>query len=297
MIKNAIEFQSAILGLQRQASQPNPSRAVLANSLERLASEVWAAAPKKVPGKRAPKKKAPKELPPPVIRNIGEEERKGLKGLSERLDSAIKLLDREYADYAKRVKDDVEDGYKKKEAEASAIKYVSVVEVTGEIAQGLSSLVGPVMKNEDATEEHELAEVLEKFRDAVERNRDEWVEDADAFEKAKALLTKAQDSVPEALTGPGALAKLQKCLDFIAKAISTYSMDDVKAPKIPNALDPEDPRQLGFGFTASVIKNADDFQLALDMIYGMACEPNPSRQVLADQLLRVASALTQGSHS
>lgn len=51
----------------------------------------------------------------------------------------------------------------------------------------------------------------------------------------------------------------------MAEAINAISMNNLKAPKIPNAMDEEDPRQLSFGFTArhyvrlAMMKEADGY--------------------------------------
>ena len=67
-----------------------------------------------------------------------------------------------------------------------------------------------------------------------------------------AAQNKARELAPLSLPGPGSLAKLQKCFDEIALGANLlFDEKSIKAPKIPKALEPDDPRQLGFGFTAS----------------------------------------------
>jgi len=284
MIINTIELRSAIRCLQRQARQPNPSRILLASALEKLAEEVWA----------APRKKAPKKLPPQEVKNIGKIEQDGLKSLSDHIGYAIHSIDSELHQISDRARSYItDDEYSEKEALKKAVELgVDVSEVISDLERGVRALGQALSKTESATGEKDLTEVVEQFEESLNKVRLDWVEAVGALESARTSLVKAQDFVPKALTGPGALGNLQKCFDLIGKAIDTILRDGPTVPKVPRALDPEDPRQLGFGFTASTIKNAADLCSALDLVYHMASCSSPSRQILADQLLRVANALS-----
>jgi hypothetical protein len=108
-------------------------------------------------------------------------------------------------------------------------------------------------------------------------------------------LTQALAKVPEAITGPGSLRNLQECFDLIAQVISTIGDTKVNAPKVPKALNPENPEQLGFNFTAC-IQNSKQLQKALNIVHDLASQSNPSRVVLATYLHQIADSLERGDH-
>lgn len=286
MIKNAIELRANLKDLQRQALQQKPSRVALAQSLENLAAEVWSA-----PRKRAPKK-PPKPVPPRELANVGKLEQEGLEHFRKYIGFAIDGLANEIKKIEKRTAENIADEYSPEDARKAAEDRIDVDEIGGDLASGLDRLALNLSTAAEVTYEEDLAEAVEAFRADVKES-DDWVEDAKVLEPALATLEKAQKVLPTQLTGPGALRKLQECFDFIAEACNKLYKKRISAPKIPRALDPEDPRQLGFGFSASLarIRNPRELHAALEAIHALALQPYPSRRAVAIRLARVASAL------
>ena len=126
-----------------------------------------------------------------------------------------------------------------------------VEEVGDTLEKGIRYLLEKLQKAEEVTQETALTEAVETFWKQFNHYVDVR-EDTKSVEKAKPHFEKARELAPLSLPGPGSLAKLQKCFDEIALGANLlFDEKSIKAPKIPKALEPDDPRQLGFGFTAS----------------------------------------------
>lgn len=286
MIKNTAELRAAIKDIQRQASQtqPKPSRVALAQSLDRLAEDLFA----------APRKKAPKQLPKRELVNIGKTEQEGLSSLKRYIGYAVDAVQHEFRDIEDRIRENVADGYSPESAKTDAEQHIDVSEVIDNLERGVGYLAMALGKIEDQTGEKDLTKAAETFEKAISGSGDRVGETkVEELKPAINMLLKAQDAVPEAITGPGALRKLQESFNLMAEVCSSLGKKKVSAPKVPNALDPEDPRQLGFGFSASTdkIREAKLLCAALEEVINASQQKEPSRQVLATRLAQISAAL------
>jgi len=198
-------------------------------------------------------KRAPKKTPPKEVINAGKIEQEGLKGLKQFLGYATHSIDEQVKELEDRIKWNIANDMEEKEAKEKGLSHVFIGEVFKDIGRGVGSLKSALEKIENVTGEKDLTKAVETYYEEIDDFMDEWIEDEKALGSARTLLVQALDSVPAALTGPGALTQLQQCFDLIAKACAEISKGKLKVPKIPKALEPEDPRQLGFGFTARVV--------------------------------------------
>lgn len=285
MIKNTLEFRAALNSIQRAASQPTPSRARVASMLERLAVDVWAA-PRKSPAKGRKKK----DVEPRDIVNVGKIEQDGLESLQKYLGYAINDVGHQIKKMDERIADEIADGSSEDEAREFAIKALDITEIIGSLEQGLDQFEFALGKVDEVSGEKDLTKAVGDFSHAVNGTGD-WVENIDVLKPALELLGKAKDNIPPAITGPGALRKLQVVFDAIASACSMLGKKKINAPKVPKALDPEDPRQLNLFAAAAHVRTPRDLCAALDRISDMTSQPNPSRQAVAYRLQSLAQAI------
>lgn len=281
------EFKAALLDVIRQASQPRVSRHVLAGQLETLAGKLGVA--------KKPRKKKPAAPPPPpqVLRNIGAEEAKVLGWLEGGLDSALHDVKRE-KDYAADAAADL-----KREEEVTGEKADDknpwdpgkffVGQVTKYLSDNVEWLARTLEEHAPVTQEDELARAVRDFFKKIPLEGT-WPKDGDAklFDDVAKALGEAKALVPKHLTKPSELGGLRKTFEAIARAIKLMTGKTIQVPKIPNALEDADPRQLGFGFTASSPMQA---RLCLSYIWKMAHAQHPSRAELAEALYATARAV------
>jgi hypothetical protein len=202
------------------------------------------------------KKKAPPSKDMPTKReilNVGKIEADGLSKLEIYLGAALDDLAKIEKDIDDRVKGYAEDEEVSVKDVPEKVYYPKdISEVIKDLERGARALSDSLQKVVDVTLEQDLADAVEGFaRSLYADTLDDPKEDKDSVAKSKSLLTKALGLVPNAITGPGALRNLQKCFELMTQVANTLSESSVKAPKIPNALEDEDPRQLGFDFAAS----------------------------------------------
>ena len=202
--------------------------------------------------RRAPVKKAPVER---EVINAGKEEAEGLALLKTYLGYALDAFKMIEKRTQERVHGYMEDeGVAEKDVPEKCYwpdaDYSQ--EVCKAISKGLDQFTVKLQRAQDVTKETALTDAVEDFFKQIEVYADPR-EDTKAVEKSKPHFVAAEKLVPAAFTGPGSLAKLQKCFDEIALGMNTLldGSSDIKATKIPKALEPDDPRQMSFGFTAS----------------------------------------------
>lgn len=147
--------------------------------------------------------------------------------------------------------------------------------------------------NAPITQEEDLARAVRDFSKRIPHDGT-WPKDGDAklFDDVAKALAEAQALVPKHLSKPSELGALRKTFDAIAKAIKLMTGKAIQVPKIPNALEENDPRQLGFGFSASTrIASPAHAKERLDAIWRLASQGHPRRQELAEALYATAQAL------
>ena len=219
--------------------------------------------------KRAPKK-APTKVPSkPVILDVVKREGVALNYLRENVISAIGTLESGIElseDYVRLL--EKERKQDKAEAEARSQKlpvsdadfeksletkrYVdlsTVYDVYSSLHKGFDYLADTLEINEQVTRETELTKAVKDFSKLLDREKDPK-EDPKAASEAIGLLSQVKADLPDRLTSPSTLGKFRDCCKLVVDAINAISKNNLKAPKIPNALDEENPLQLGFGFTA-----------------------------------------------
>ena len=216
--------------------------------------------------KRAPAKKPPSK--PEVLDIVMREGRalqylkdnlgyalRALDNEKERIEELVKLTERERRGDKERAELSgqslpVTDAQFEKELEAKKCADLSTVyEIYEFIYKGLDHLADTLKVNEQVTRETDLTEVVKDFSMLFYTEKDPR-KDPKAISKASRALYRAHADLPTSLTSPSTLGKFRDCCGLMADAINFLSMSNLKAPKIPNAMDEEDPRQLGFGFTA-----------------------------------------------
>lgn len=292
LFANTREFKVALLGVIRQTNQPRVSRRVLAAELESIADKLGAGKPRK-------KKPALKPVVTPrQVTNVGQEERKALEYVKFSLQDALQDLKREVEMIHDNV-EDIEADAKEDEREPSKedldaawwekSKYFGDT-LLDNFRKGLETLASRLEDHAPITQEKELADAVQGFVKKLPKDPGDWPEGKGQklFDEIHKAIAAAAAKVPVALTKPSELAALRTVLENIAEAVKLFSGKSIPVPKIPNALDPEDPRQLGFGFTASSPLQARAW---LDYIWKMASEPHPSRAELAEALYATASAI------
>ena len=207
-------------------------------------------AKKKTPSKETPSKETPKD-----VLNAIKTENEALKDFKDYIQSAVKWMDV----VAKETEDRVEgymsdDGVSREDVPEKVFIPRDLSDAINEIERGLGRLLTAFDLVASTTNDEDLPEAVRAFEKQVEvSGYNEPREDVKSVAKAKVLLTKAVKSVPDAITGPGSLRQLQVCFDALADAINTLIETNIKAPKVPKALDPEDPRQLSLKFASSRI--------------------------------------------
>jgi hypothetical protein len=227
---------------------------------ERLAAAARKRAPKKVPTK-VPSK--------PVILDVVKREGVALNYLRENIISAIgtlengvelaedyiKLLEKERKQdkaeaEAKGQKLPVSDSDFEKSLETKRYTDLSTVyDVYSSLHKGFDYLADTLEINEQVTRETELTKIVKDFSKLLDREKDPK-EDPKAASEAIGFLSQVKADLPDRLTSPSTLGKFRDCCKLVVDAINAISKNNLKAPKIPNALDEENPLQLGFGFTA-----------------------------------------------
>jgi predicted component of type VI protein secretion system len=221
-----------------------------------------AAAKKRTPAKKNPPSK-------PEVLDVVQREGRALQYLKDNLAYAVKNL----ADEQDRInelvdtleserKEDklraetsgqpllVNDAQFEKELNSKKCAGISIVYETYDfIYKGLDHLADTLDTNEQITRETELTKVVKDFAKLFNTEKDPK-EDPKALSEATGALWTAQKNLPTSLTSPSTLGRFRDCCGLMADAINALSKNNIKAPKVPNAMDEEDPRQLGFGFTA-----------------------------------------------
>jgi hypothetical protein len=118
--------------------------------------------------------------------------------------------------------------------------------------KGLEHLVSRLEDHAPITQEVELFKAVQAFLNKLPKDAGEWPEGKGEklFKDVESAITEAVVKIPTGLSKPSELGKLRQTLEAIADAMKLMTGKSIQVPKIPNALDPADPRQLGFGFTA-----------------------------------------------
>ena len=294
---NTREFKTALLDAIVHARQPQPSRVALAAQLEVIADKLGAK-----PRKKAPPK-APATPPPTrqVLVNVAQGEARALEYFGFQLADALDDLRRE-KDYIKDSIDRLYDDAKHDEREVTEEEVTEKWNASNTFAdtiseyikQGLDMLVSRLEDHSPITQEVELFEAVRSFLKKFPKDAGDWPqgEGEQLFKDVEKALTTAKNKMPSALTKPSDLGRLREVLESLAEAMKLMTGKTLQVPKIPNALEPENPRQMGFGFTASRrIASPSDLRGQLDAIWRRASERHPSRQELAEALYSTASAL------
>lgn len=305
---NAQDFHAALSKVIERASQPNPSRQALAAELDGIGEKLGvskAKAPKapKAPGSRSRKKK-PAEEPRvwgrQVLVNIAAKEADKLDYLKTTLEGAVYDVKKEVKEIRLGI-ERLEDDAKMDEKELSKAdieeKWVADNYFAGRVLDSIITAVDylgdTLEENERITQETELAEAVRDFQKKIP-DEGTWPtgKGEKHFDEVIKALNAAASKVPTALSKPSELTKLRETFEAIADVAKLMTGKSVSIPKIPKALDPEDPRQLGFGFSASArIADAGQLKDALHVIERMALRPQPSRAQLAEAVSAVSAAL------
>lgn len=299
---NTRDFKVALSGVIRHAGQPNPSRYTLAAEIESLAEKLGAV---KAPGSRSRKKK-PDAAPPvqrQVLVNIAQKEADRLSFLKIMLDGAVSDLKREVQDirqgldtFEVEAEDNGEPLDKAKiEAKWSPGEFFAG-QILDPIIKAVDYLADTLEEHESITQETDLTQAVRAFKKKIP-DEGKWPKGKgeEHFTDVIKAFNSAASKVPTGLTKASDLGKLRQTFEFIVDAIKLMTGKSIQVPKIPKALEPDDPRQLGFGFTASRIANTDDLKTRLASIWQTASEDHPSRHSLGDALLAVAHGLRRRS--
>jgi len=303
---NTRDFQVALLQVIRQANEPRPSRHVIAGQLESLAEKLGATR-KKSPGtrRRSPKTEVPTLSPVQqrALVNVGKEEERALEHLGFLLSDAladIKSEVRAIEDSIDRLKDDAKmDGIVPDGDRLDAAWWENTRWLAGQIidvfSRGVEHLAEQLESRVHLTQEHDLAKAVKDFSHRIPKKYGgDWPEGKGEklFQDVQKAITTAIAKVPAGLSKASDLAKLRDTFEAIAEAIKLMTGTSITVPKIPNAPDPDDPRQLGFGFAASRrIANTQELRARLDVVWQTASRASPSRQVLGQALFAVADRL------
>lgn len=295
LFANTQELRTALLGVITDAQQPKPSRQALAAQLESIADKLGAGKPRK-------RKPALKPVTPRQVTNVGVEERKALEYVKFSLQDALEDIKREVElihDNLEDLKADAkEDERELSKEELDAVwweksKYFGET-LLDHLKKGLDSLAMRLEDHAPVTQEKELADAVQGFVKKLPKDAGDWPEGKGQklFDDVHKAIAAAATKVPVALTKPSELAALRTVLENIAEVVKLISGKSIAVPKIPNALDPEDPRQLGFGFSASRrIASPHGLKVELDAIWRLASAQHPSRAELAEALYATASAV------
>jgi hypothetical protein len=197
----------------------------------------------------AKKKKSPKKSPDtgglklkPALIDVGNTERKALVYLRDRLSDALSGVKSLSASISEKVQDRKDDGVEI-EDEVYYPDYSTCDDLCDYAKSGLEYLANTLEENQKVTEEEELAQAVGSFAKLFGKSPSPR-EDTKAVAKTLDLLSSAIELVPTDLAKVSSLNKLRDCFELLAKAVNTLTDSNIKAPKIPNALDPEDPRQM-----------------------------------------------------
>jgi hypothetical protein len=291
-VANSRDLQRALTTIIRATHQPRPSRAVIARQLDRLAA---ATRTKKAPTKKTPTK--------PEVVNVSAREGAALKYLRRQVEESIT----EVKSMITQIRDAVEtleDNAKGEEVELSRAELDAPWDEPGKyfasylldpIKEGIGNLASELESNLHITREDDLAKAVMEFAKKLPKEGD-WPagKGSKHFTDVQAQLTRISEKIPEQLIKPSELGKLRECFEAVAKAVKMICGTSVAVPSIPKAPDPENPRQMGFEFTASRARVASpaDLRRRLERIMIRASWPNPSREVLAKALQHVADGLT-----
>jgi hypothetical protein len=298
LFANTRDFRAALRDAILHASQTAPSRHALASQLEVIADKLGA---KPRTRKKAPAKGAPAPVRPRELVNIAQGEARALEYFGIQLDEALRDLRREQ-DYVKDALDmlyqdakDDEREVTKEEIETRWNASRGFADTIAEnIKNGLDMLVSRLEDHAPITQEVELFEAVQAFFKKFPKDAGNWPEGKGEklFKEVEEAITHAKTKMPSGLTKPSDLGRLREVLESIAEAMKLMTGKSFQVPKIPNALAPEDPRQLGFGFTASQrVASPADLKDRLEAIWRLASQRHPSRQELAEALYATAQAV------
>lgn len=297
LFANTRDFKAALKDAILHASQPAPSRRALASQLEVIADKLGAK-----PRKRAPSKgKAPVPVRPRELVNVAQGEARALEYFGFQLDEALRDLHREQdniKDALDMLYEDAKEDGKEVSKEDVEERWNSPNTFADTIAQnlknGLDMLVSRLEDHAPITQEFELFEAVQAFLKKFPKDAGNWPEGKGEklFKDVEKVITNAKTKMPTALTKPSDLGRLRQVLESIAEAMKLMTGKSFPVPKIPNALEAEDPRQLGFGFTASErVASPADLKERLHAVWRLASQGHPSRQELAEALYATARAV------
>jgi hypothetical protein len=304
-IANTRDFQVALLQVIRHANQPHPSRGAIAERLESLGERLGArkapAKEPKAPGSRLRKKKDAPPIGRQVLVNIAQKEAQQLDYLKMTLAGAVSEVKKEVKEIREGIErlqedaklDDKELSKADVDEKWAANDYFSGM-LLDSIINAVDFLAGTLEDHENITQETELAKAVRDFQKKIP-DEGTWPKGKGEkqFNEVIKALSSAAAMVPTGLSKPSELTKLREVFEGIADIAKLMTGKSVSVPKIPKALDPEDPRQLGFGFSASSRRIASTAELKgqLDAIWQASSEPHPSRQALGAALFNIASSL------
>lgn len=297
------DFQVALLQVIRHAGQPNPSRHRIAERLEVLAEKLGAQKPAqpKTPGSR-PRKKKPEPTPVgrQVLVNIAQKEADRLNFLKIMLEGAASDVKSEMKHIRRRI-DTIEvdaelDGNELAKADVEAKWEPSrffAGQILDPIIKAVDHLADTLEDHQHLTQETDLAEAVRDFKNKIP-DEGNWPKGKgeEHFNEVIKAFSSAATRVPTGLSKTSELTKLRETFDLITDVVKLMTGKSIAVPKIPKAVDPEDPRQLGFGFSASRrIANSQDLTVQLDAIWQASTHPRPSRLALGAALFNVADRL------
>jgi hypothetical protein len=305
---NAQDFQTALAGVIRQASRPNPSRHALAAELDAVAQKLGAGKAKAPKAPKAPASRSRKKKPAEEPRVWGRQELVNIAHQEADKLSYLKMTLEGSAFDVKKEMEYIQEGIAIRKDEAKlddkelpkadidemwAADGYFAGRVLDAIIKAVDYLAGMLEEHERITQETELAKAVRDFQKKIP-DGGSWPEGKGEkhFNDVIKAFNSAAAKVPTGLSKPSELTKLRDAFEGIADVVKLMTGKSISVPKIPKALDPEDPRQLGFGFSASArIADAEQLKDALYVVYRMASVPNPSRAHLAEASIAIAGAL------
>jgi hypothetical protein len=213
---------------------------------------------------KRPSKKSPKNAPKAPARaelvNVAKEEAQGLARIGVGIERGLERLNEEWKGIKENIRIDKEDDgeFKSLQKPEEYWEFPSYLaeDILDQIEDEVEYLAMKLESVEAITREEDLTQAVKSFDRALKQaikgapSKNLEGKDDTLFVEVSKLLNKARDQVPGQLSKPSELTKLRDCFETISALSKRLLGSSVAVPKIPNALDPEDPRQLGFSFKA-----------------------------------------------
>ena len=192
------------------------------------------------------------KLQSPIPSNlVGTHESKHLKHLRETLGLVASTAKGRYTEQHDYVGDEAAgaektlEEYLKKYPKEGLIDEDSVLDLISLIHKSLDAFADTLAKTSKVTQERALCKAVKEFAEELDvRGIYTGTAVYPKYLEAQKLLEEATQKVPTKLLSIGDFTSLARVFGLIVKAFDTLVPGiDLRVPKIPNALDEEDPRQ------------------------------------------------------